>query len=135
MGVSPKRLTKESMEILLDYPWRGNVRELENFVKHILVVVDGDWITPGDLFAYLEMHGIPSFSTHGEAPPSKGEAIPVSPPSLSALLDGYTWEGLEKVYVLHLLEKNKWHITRAAKEAGVNRSTFDSRMKKLGIRK
>lgn len=135
MGVSPKSLTKEAMEILLDYPWRGNVRELENFVKHILVVVGGDWITPGDLSAYLEMHEIPSHGTLEEVPPSRGGVIPVSPPSLSALFDGYTWDDLEKAYVLHLLEKNKWHITRAAKEAGVNRSTFDSRMKKLGIRK
>lgn len=135
MGVSPKRLTKEAMEILLDYPWRGNVRELENFVKHILVVVDADWITPGDLFAYLEMHQAPSSGTHEEVPSSRGELVPVSPPSLSALFDGYTWDDLEKAYVLHLLEKNKWHITRAAKVAGVNRSTFDSRMKKLGIRK
>ena len=58
-----------------------------------------------------------------------GEA-PQHPP-----LEGYTWEELEKDYILRLLEKNKWVITRAAEEAGLNRSTFDSRMKRLGIRK
>ena len=48
---------------------------------------------------------------------------------------GYSWEELEKDYVLYLLDKNKWNITRAANDAKVNRSTFDSRMKKLGIYK
>jgi transcriptional regulator of acetoin/glycerol metabolism len=47
----------------------------------------------------------------------------------------YTWEALEREYVQHLLDKNNWIVTRAAKDAGINRSTFDSRMKKLGIRK
>jgi transcriptional regulator of acetoin/glycerol metabolism len=62
-------------------------------------------------------------------PAEENNAAPAS------FFDGYSWEQLEREYVIHLLEKNKWHITRAAKEAGVNRSTFDSRMKKLNIRK
>jgi transcriptional regulator of acetoin/glycerol metabolism len=48
---------------------------------------------------------------------------------------GYSWRELEKTYVTYLLEKNKWNVTRAASDAGLNRSTFDSRMKRLGIRK
>ena len=47
----------------------------------------------------------------------------------------FTWKDLNKAYVRHLLKKNNWVVTRAAKDAGVKRSTFDSRMKKLGIRK
>jgi len=40
---------------------------------------------------------------------------------------------VEKAYALHLLEKHRWHITRAAREAGLSRSTFDSRLKRLGL--
>ena len=47
----------------------------------------------------------------------------------------YSWEALERDYVLYLLNKNKWNITRAAGDAKMNRSTFNSRMKKLGIHK
>lgn len=46
-----------------------------------------------------------------------------------------TWDQLERAYTLELLEKHKWNITKAAASAGVNRSTFDSRLKKLGITK
>ena len=135
IGVPPKRMTKEAMDILVDHPWRGNVRELENFVKHLLVVVNEDWIAPDDLSAHLEVHGAPSSFTHEASLSPRGEAAQATQQSLSTLFDGHTWNDLEKAYVLYLLEKNKWHITRAAREAGVNRSTFDSRMKKLGIRK
>ena len=51
------------------------------------------------------------------------------------LLSSLSWEELEKTYVTYLLEKNKWNVSRAAKDARINRSTFDSRMKKLGIKK
>jgi transcriptional regulator of acetoin/glycerol metabolism len=54
---------------------------------------------------------------------------------LHSVFAGLSWDQVERAYVRYLLEKNRWHITRAAKEAGVNRSTFDSRMKRLGIRK
>ena len=56
-------------------------------------------------------------------------------PDTGSFFNGYSWETLEKDYVTYLMEKNKWNVTRAANEAGLNRSTFDSRMKKLGIRK
>jgi transcriptional regulator of acetoin/glycerol metabolism len=81
------------------------------------------------------VHGAPSSFTHEASLSPKGEAAQATQQSLSTLYEGHTWSELEKAYVLYLLEKNKWHITRAAREAGVNRSTFDSRMKKLGIRK
>ena len=47
----------------------------------------------------------------------------------------YSWKELERDYVLYLLNKNRWNITRAADDAKMNRSTFNSRMKKLGIYK
>jgi transcriptional regulator of acetoin/glycerol metabolism len=59
----------------------------------------------------------------------------LSSPATGSFFDGYSWDTLEKDYVTYLLNKNKWSITRAALEAQVNRSTFYSRMKKLGIHK
>ena len=49
--------------------------------------------------------------------------------------EDYTWAELDKAYVKYLLKKNNWVVTRAARDAGINRSTFDSRMKKLYIKK
>ncbi|GKT09703.1 sigma-54-dependent Fis family transcriptional regulator [Desulforhabdus sp. TSK] len=143
MGIPLKKLNRAAMDYLLQYSWKGNIRELENFVKHIIVVVEGPRITRDDLFLHFQAAQL-------DAAPAEPASLPTAPvheaaaqqePSLQpdrtdpSFFEGYTWEGLEKAYVLYLLEKNRWHITRAAREAGVNRSTFDSRMKKLGIRK
>lgn len=137
IGAPLKKVSRDALEYLVDYHWRGNIRELENFVKHIIVVADGPRITYRD----IALHFLPDPGHAAEAEePSNGhqDSMPAAPSQVSpgkSLFEGYTWSELEKSYVLYLLEKNKWHITRAAKEAGVNRSTFDSRMKKLGIRK
>ncbi|MBP8646365.1 MAG: sigma-54-dependent Fis family transcriptional regulator [Syntrophobacteraceae bacterium] len=151
MGTAPKKLTREAIEFLIEYPWKGNVRELENFVKHILVIADGDRIRIEDLPVHFtrergkrEGRGFQRAdgeSTDGPVPAPGG---PVSSPGRGPVdgvlpgnspFEGCSWEEIERSYVLYLLEKHKWHITRAAKEAGIHRSTFDSRMKKLGIRK
>ncbi|MBW2247978.1 MAG: hypothetical protein JRF62_12500, partial [Deltaproteobacteria bacterium] len=66
---------------------------------------------------------------------SANNLSPASFESPESPFTGYSWEDLEKDYVLYLLNKNKWNITRAAQDAKLNRSTFDSRMKRLGINK
>ncbi len=39
-----KSITKEAMELLLSYNWKGNVRELENTIERALILSDGDLI-------------------------------------------------------------------------------------------
>jgi transcriptional regulator with GAF, ATPase, and Fis domain len=136
MGIAPKRTAKDALKYLVNYSWKGNVRELENFVKHIIIVSEGELITSDDLSAHFCLEQDESANSTGL--PSACSEKPVSRAgsgSAESPFDGFTWDKLERAYVLYLLEKNKWHITRAATEAGLNRSTFDSRMKKLGIRK
>ena len=44
-----KSFTQEAMEIMLQYSWPRNVRQLENAVERAVVLTKGDMITPGDL--------------------------------------------------------------------------------------
>ncbi|MEN6484669.1 MAG: sigma-54-dependent Fis family transcriptional regulator [Syntrophobacteraceae bacterium] len=135
MGTRPKKISRESLQALVEYPWRGNIRELENLVKHLIVVSSGEWITPEDLSTHFAASQ-PSTAAPAAiaAPPQAG--CPQSQREFpDSVFDGRSWDEIERAYVMHLLEKNRWNITRAAREARVNRSTFDSRMKKLGIRK
>ncbi len=136
LGKPAKRFAKDALEFLLAHTWKGNVRELENFVRRIIIVTDSELISYKDLIPHFLPDELSVTPPAAEAAPDSGRQLAegsheVGRPSF----DGYTWEALEREYVLYLLEKNKWHVTRAAKEAGVIRSTFDSRMKKLGIRK
>jgi transcriptional regulator with GAF, ATPase, and Fis domain len=134
LGVAPKRLTARALARLSAHPWKGNIREMENLVRYLLTTLHGDTIDEADLPpTILAAFDTPPARTAEAAP---GEAAPPSAAAPSpADLCEKTWEELERSYVLALLDKYKWNITQAAAKAGVNRSTFDSRIKKLGIRK
>jgi transcriptional regulator with GAF, ATPase, and Fis domain len=135
LQVARKTFSKEALEFLHRYDWPGNVRELENFVKHIIVITPGEVIRRDDLSNHFITAGEDTRNPLRERTDQKKGAAEENRTAPGRFFDGYSWEELEREFILHLLEKNKWHITRAAKEAGVNRSTFDSRMKKLNIRK
>jgi len=134
LGIIPKKLSKSALAYAVDHPWKGNIRELENFAKHVSVVISTDTIDLEDFAVCLALDR--------EEPPAPvaqallqvdwGEAANAGSPS-SSLFDGRSWAEVEKAYALHLLEKHRWHITRAAREAGLSRSTFDSRLKRLGL--
>ncbi len=39
----------ETMRILMNYPWKGGIRELENIIERALILSEGNYITPEDL--------------------------------------------------------------------------------------
>ncbi|NOX38651.1 MAG: sigma-54-dependent Fis family transcriptional regulator [Calditrichaeota bacterium] len=43
----------ETMKILMNYEWKGEIRELENVIERALILAEGDIITPQDLPANL----------------------------------------------------------------------------------
>jgi transcriptional regulator with GAF, ATPase, and Fis domain len=137
LNLKPKRISPAALEYFIRHPWKGNVRELENVVRSIMVTAPEETVTIQDLPTWLieparALEDTPAYdllSEPGEAPHKNMEV------RLDDGFGGYTFKSLEKAYILFLLEKNRWNITRAAADADLNRSTFDSRMKRLGIRK
>ncbi len=139
LGVPQKRISREVLQYLENYPWEGNIRELENFVKYIISSVDGTVVGVDEIpYHFIRSKEIPEKDVGGisslhERPTSLEPGI--SPEPYESPFAGYSWTELEKDYVTYLLNKNKWNITSAANDAGINRSTFVSRMTRLGISK
>jgi DNA-binding NtrC family response regulator len=48
-GIPPKRIDPEAMEVLEGNPWKGNVRELENLVQRLALMVHGPVVALRDL--------------------------------------------------------------------------------------
>ena len=49
LGVAVEGIEPEAMEVLLTYPWPGNIRELENVLERALVLTEGDTVSLDDL--------------------------------------------------------------------------------------
>ncbi len=49
MGKQVKEIAPDAMEILLNYDWAGNVRELQNVIERAILISDGDLIRPEHL--------------------------------------------------------------------------------------
>ena len=114
-----KRLPEVSekvMEILLNYGYPGNVRELENILEHALIICQEDTIQPTHLPEYLP------------ARPAARKAI-----SLGSANPGFPSENKEHVKLLAALQQFSWHRQKTASALGVDRTTLWRKMKKYGL--
>jgi len=129
-GVIEKKISIEAMQSMAAYDWPGNIRELENLIRYLMVTTDDDYIELLNLPLHVrkpQVHADP----YSELKPVGSEAAG----DLISQLCTMTWPQLEKEYVISLLKKHNWNITWAAKASGINRSTFASRMRKLKIKR
>jgi formate hydrogenlyase transcriptional activator len=104
-------IPSEAMKALQAYDWRGNVRELENFIERAVILTQGP-----DLFVSLaELKRPPSHTTNSGTT---------------------TLEQAELEHILKALRESDWTIggpSGAAARLGMKRTTLQSKMQKLGI--
>ena len=113
-AVAPPAISKTAMQILLNYDYPGNVRELENILEHALIISREVIIQPDHL---------PDYVRHDQ--PSIGEPRP-APPAAAA-------HNREYQRILAALKKTGGHRRKAAQELGMERTTLWRKMKKHGI--
>ena len=111
-AATPLHFTPEAVDMLIKYPFPGNVRELEHVVQRTVTLTRGRSIKPGDL-----PQEIRHFQTAIEG-------------SLAERL-----EAVEQEMILSALEKSDWIQTRAAERLGISERVLRYKMKKGGIRK
>lgn len=115
-------LTQEALDHLVSYPWRGNVRELENTVERALILKTGGMIRPEDLPERITSHtGLKS-----GAPTGFTFVFPD---------EGLDLEEAEKEIILEALRRADWNQTRAAALLSIPRHVLLYRMEKFGIPK
>src|SRR5579859_5726677 len=119
-----KELSREAMEVLLDYGWPGNVRQLESAIERAILLCEGDTILPRDL-----PQEVLARKSVGKIERSRGGdrfEIPA---------EGINFEHLERDLILQAMEKADWVIAKAAKMLGMSYRTLQYRLDKFGIRK
>jgi PAS domain S-box-containing protein len=115
---SSHQISKEAMKMLLDYDYPGNIRELQNFLEHAIIVCQGNMIEPEHLPISLRNHylGI----TDGIIKEEKFQLV--------------NNDVRERDTILHVLRSNHWNKTKSAKDLGIDRTTLWRKIKSFDIR-
>ncbi len=116
----PKRVTPEAMRLLMDYSWKGNVRELENVIERIGLFADKEEITPADLPS--EITGYP------------GDIKYISELTEEGVNIDKIIEDIEKKYLLQALKIAGGIKTEAARLLNLSFRSFRHRLHKYGIK-
>ena len=109
----------QAYQLLVDYPWPGNIRQLQNVLKYALALKEGITITVHDLPAEI----IDSKPCINKIPAVDDNQLKITPDSND--------QGAN--LLLNSLRKHKWNITSVAEELGICRSTIYRKMKKFNI--
>lgn len=115
-----KSISKEALDILMSYPWKGNVRELENAIERAIILCDGGMIIPEHVVlsqqSALE-------STIGHLP-------------IEGTLEDVAKEALriaETQRIIKALKETKGNKSRAAEILQVSYKTLLTKIKEYGI--
>jgi len=106
---SVKGLTDEALECLVQMPWRGNVRELENILARAVLLCKGEEIEKKDLFP--EQQGMQ------EQAPSFMPAFP-----------SVSLKEIEKNTIFHALDRTNGNRTHAAEILGISVRTLRNKL-------
>jgi transcriptional regulator with PAS, ATPase and Fis domain len=115
-GIRLPQVSESVMEILLNYTYPGNVRELENILEHALIICQNETIKPRHLPEYLQVHA----STYRSQLSKSLEPIDAA-------------DKQERDGIIAMLQRYNWHRSKTAKALGMDRSTLWRKIKKYGI--
>jgi DNA-binding NtrC family response regulator len=116
-GNQIKSIDPSAAQLLQEYHWPGNVRELENIVERACLLARGENLTPADLPAEL---------TNGNQTPH----TPCTFKIFSTARDEF-----ERSYMLECLRRHSGNVSRAAREAGLQRQNFYQKLHKHNIQR
>ena len=133
--------SKPALEILLEYPWPGNIRELQNTIERIVLICPEGELQPEMLnhvmpFNFQKLHmptpeekpQVSEVKTHIPAEPE----MPTTPPDTSSLTKS-SLQDMEKNAIIQALIENKGIQTKAAKQLGMTPRQIGYKIKKYGI--
>lgn len=114
-------ITPDALDCLVNYPWPGNIRELENLVERMTILKG---------HGHIDISDLPVKYKSGKTASSEigGLEIPDNGMDFNSAVDAY-----ENALILKALEKTGWNRNQAAALLRLNRTTLVEKIKKKGL--
>ena len=124
-GKKVEDISPETMRVLQAYSWPGNVRELRNIIERMVALAKTN---------RLEHDMLPLDILFSDAVDDRGTPAPDVPAAHGDSLRTAR-ERFEREFILKVLERVRFNVTRAAKLLGVHRNTLMAKMESYGLGK
>jgi TyrR family helix-turn-helix protein len=115
-----KQFTRYAIDMLRNYDWPGNIRELENTVERLAITCSDDLITHNHVLTSIP-------GKRGSDMSTSLQNAPDSPNNLKQSLDDLEKEMIKQAY------EQSGSTRKAALILGINQSTVVKKMKKYGL--
>src|SRR5213083_2033953 len=126
-GTPPPRFTEAAIRSLRARAWKGNVRELENVVEHMVVLLEpGSEIRPEDIPALEQV------ASQGNTPPAAAEITTEEPYYIAR---DRLVASFELQYLTQLVTEARGNMSRAARAAGLDRTTLYRLIERHGLQR
>ncbi|MCW5213337.1 sigma 54-interacting transcriptional regulator, partial [Desulfobulbus sp. TB] len=125
------RMSRDFLDLLIDYNWPGNVRELQNLMERLVILSTGDILSLNDLPEYFLNPPIEQKEPE-EVKPSISDRITAhqEAPGIPRSL-----KDLERKQVESALCRHGWVQARAARELGLTQRQIGYRIKKFNLKR
>ena len=109
-GVAP-----ETMDVFMNYPWMGNVRELENCMERAFIVCHEPLVLPKHLPPEIKLDGTPHLVPEQTTTPRIRD------------------RSVDKERLLEVFAQTDWNVAKSARILGIARNTLYQKMKAYGL--
>jgi transcriptional regulator with PAS, ATPase and Fis domain len=109
-----KGYTEKVRRLLLEYPWPGNIRELENAVERAVILAEGET---------LGVEAFPQVLATSSSMPAR-DAVE------SSLTDYPSLEKVERDYIMEILQATQWNRKKASEILGISTVTIWRKLEK-----
>jgi transcriptional regulator with PAS, ATPase and Fis domain len=118
------RLSEDAVAFLRSRPWKGNVRELQNVIEHVAVLVEPDQV--------IKPEDIPLYDDGPDPVAEQGVSFISTDDPYHVAKDRITAQ-FEKDYLTRLISRAGGNMSKAARLAKVDRTTLYRLMEKHGV--
>jgi len=119
------QVSPEVLQVLRDFPWPGNIRQLENVLERMILMSEGNTLLVRDLPSEMA----------AAAGVNLAEPVENEESSKFKELVKRRTQNLERELIVKALEETGGNVTRAAEKLGLSRKGLQLKMKELGLKR